>query len=75
MLSIPPFAILLFAAQVGVGSYVSVSLSSANWVARVTIGILTAGLCFIILFVFGLLMTLILDIIILIGVYIYKYNN
>lgn len=75
MMSLPPFAILLIAAQVGIGFYVSISLSSTNWVTRVTAGILTAGLCFIILFAFGLLMTLILDIILLIGVYFYRYAN
>ena len=63
MFGIPPFGLLLFAVQVAVGYYAHQSLSSVSRVTKLVVAALTTGLGFAVLFRYGIVATLILDVV------------
>lgn len=62
MIAISLFGIVLFAVQVGLGYYAYQSLSSVSRVTQLAAGILTTGAGFVVLFRYGVVATLLLDI-------------
>ena len=68
MPAVSPFGVLLFAAQVGVGAQVSRSLSTPDRARRAAVGLAVAVLGLLVLFRFGVIAVLAVDLIALIVV-------
>jgi hypothetical protein len=68
MPAVSPFGVLLFAAQVGVGVQASRSLSGSDRARRVAVGLAVATLGLLVLFRFGVVATVAVDLIALLAV-------
>ena len=68
MPAVSPFGVLLFAAQAGVGAQVSRSLSTPDRARRAAVGLAVAVLGLLVLFRFGVIAVLAVDLIALIVV-------
>ena len=68
MPAVSPFGVLLFAAQVGVGVQASRSLSTCDRARRVAVGLAVATLGLLVLFRFGVVATVAVDLIALLAV-------
>ena len=68
MPAVSPFGVLLFAAQVGVGVQVSRSLSTTDRARRAAVGLAVAVLGLLVLFRFGVIATVAVDLVALIVV-------
>ena len=67
MPAVSPFGVLLFAAQVGVGVQASRSLSTVDRARRVAVGLAVATLGLLVLFRFGVVATVAVDLIALLA--------
>ena len=67
MPAVSPFGVLLFAAQVGVGVLASRSLSTVDRARRVAVGLAVATLGLLVLFRFGVVATVAVDLIALLA--------
>ncbi|WP_096394305.1 hypothetical protein [Halorubrum trapanicum] len=68
MPAVSPFGVLLFAAQVGVGAQVSRSLSTTGRARRAAVGLAVAVLGLLVLFRFGVIATVAVDLVALLVV-------